>query len=166
MSPSSYIPLQSIIFYVVRSSKLREWLSKAEISASLAHTRERKFVDLDPIFNVNIDLDYDVKESGITRSSFCNVYQDWVSYCVSRRGRAGGREEQEEREEQEGVVEEEEEEEGEIDCGCDSPLISLCLALSLLGKFHNTSHKFFSVSFLCLCLLIVPVATVHHSAVT
>ncbi|XP_071550449.1 uncharacterized protein pcx isoform X2 [Panulirus ornatus] len=105
--------VKSIIFYVVRSTKLKEWLEKAEIDASLSHTRDKKFVDLDPIFNLNIDEDYDFKESGITRTSFCNVYHEWIVYCVTRR---------------------EKNNEEDVESGRESQLISLCLALSLLGR--------------------------------
>lgn len=110
------LSLQSIIFYVVRSPKLKEWLENAEINASLSHTRDKKFVDLDPIFNLNIDEDYDFKESGITRTSFCNVYHEWIVYCVTRRGSGNGQE--------------------AIESGRESHLISLCLALSLLGNLE------------------------------
>ncbi|KAG0727082.1 Pecanex-like protein 1 [Chionoecetes opilio] len=109
--------VKSIIFYTVRSGRLREWLQKPEINASLAHTRDKKFVDLDPMFNLNIDEDYDFKESGITRNSFCNVYHEWVVYCVSRR-----------------ESEHPEEREEPLGSGRESQLISLCLALSLLGR--------------------------------
>ncbi|KAG7159248.1 Pecanex-like protein 1-like [Homarus americanus] len=105
--------VKSIIFYVVRSVKLKEWLEKAEIDASLSHTRDKKFVDLDPIFNLNIDEDYDFKESGITRTSFCNVYHEWIVYCVTRRDRN---------------------DQEQIESSRESQLISLCLALSLLGR--------------------------------
>ncbi|KAK7081632.1 hypothetical protein SK128_019025 [Halocaridina rubra] len=107
--------VKSIIFYVVRSAKLKEWLSNSEIEVALSHTRDKKFVDLDPIFNLNIDEDYDFKESGITRSSFCNIYHEWIVYCMTRRESAGG-------------------EQVTIESGRDSHLISLCLALSLLGR--------------------------------
>lgn len=45
----------------------------------------RSFVDLDPIFNHNLDEDFDFRASGITRSSFCSVYMDWIQYCYSNR---------------------------------------------------------------------------------
>ncbi|XP_066985160.1 pecanex-like protein 1 isoform X3 [Macrobrachium rosenbergii] len=107
--------VKSIIFYVVRSSKLKEWLFNSEINAALSHIREKKFVDLDPIFNLNIDEDYDFKESGITRTSFCNIYHDWIVYCMTRREPSSGEQET-------------------IESGRESHLISLCLALSLLGR--------------------------------
>lgn len=43
------------------------------------------YVDSDPTFNLNIDEDYDHRASGITPSSFCMVYLDWIQYCNSRR---------------------------------------------------------------------------------
>jgi len=46
---------------------------------------DRSFVDLDPVFNMNIDEDFDMRTSGITYSSFCSVYLDWILFCVSKR---------------------------------------------------------------------------------
>lgn len=46
---------------------------------------DKSFVDLDPVFNVNIDQDFDFRAEGITRNSFCNVYLDWIQYCASKR---------------------------------------------------------------------------------
>ncbi|XP_076061039.1 pecanex isoform X2 [Oratosquilla oratoria] len=117
--------VKSIIFYVVRSSKLQEWLSNTEILTALAHTLDKKFVDLDPIFNLNTDEDFDFKESGITRSMFCTVYHEWIVYCVSRR---------------------ENSEQEVINTARESSLVSLCLALSLLGRraFGGASHNVIS----------------------
>ena len=84
--------VKSIIYYTVRSPKLEEWLSSNAITEALAQTTDKNFVDLDPLFNVNIDDDYDFRASGITRTSFCSVYLDWISYCVDRRTSAGSQE--------------------------------------------------------------------------
>lgn len=46
---------------------------------------DRSFVDLDPIFNHNLDEDFDFRASGITRLSFCSVYLDWIQFCFSKR---------------------------------------------------------------------------------
>jgi hypothetical protein len=46
---------------------------------------DKNFIDLDPVFNMNIDEDYDFRASGITRNSFCNVYMDWIQYCAAKR---------------------------------------------------------------------------------
>ena len=34
---------------------------------------------------MNIDEDFDYRASGITRTSFCNIYHDWITYCAQRR---------------------------------------------------------------------------------
>ncbi|KAF0296666.1 Pecanex-like protein 1 [Amphibalanus amphitrite] len=110
--------VKSIIFYALRSAKLEQWLSREEImSHVLEHTTSPGFVDVDPIFNMNIDEDYDFRASGITRNSFCNVYLEWIKYCVQQRDKA-------------------------MECTCDSPVVSLCLALSLLGRrtLSDASH--------------------------
>ncbi|XP_046384119.1 pecanex-like protein 1 isoform X2 [Ischnura elegans] len=118
--------VKSIIFYAVRSSRLDEWLNSATILEALRPTLDRGFVDLDPVFNMNIDEDYDFRASGVTRASFCNVYLDWIQFCADKREKS-------------------------IECGRDSVLVSLCFALSLLGRrtlgaaSHNTvsSVEFF-----------------------
>lgn len=77
--------MQSIIYYTIRSPKLQNWLSSPAIEEALHATQDRSFVDLDPIFNHNLDEDFDFRASGITRSSFCSVYIDWVQFCYKKR---------------------------------------------------------------------------------
>lgn len=55
------------------------------IIEALRPTLDRSFVDLDPIFNHNLDEDFDSRASGITRASFCSVYMEWIQYCYSKR---------------------------------------------------------------------------------
>ena len=45
----------------------------------------RQFVDLDPIFNFNLDEDFDFRAVGITRTSFCYVYLGWLNFCYDKR---------------------------------------------------------------------------------
>ncbi|XP_043284353.1 pecanex-like protein 1 isoform X2 [Venturia canescens] len=116
--------VKSIVFYAIKSSKLKQWLENPDITEALKP--KRNFVDLDPVFNMNIDEDFDFRASGITRSSFCNVYLDWIQFCAAKCDKT-------------------------LDRSRDSPLVSLCLALSLLGRrvlgaaSHNTvsSVEFF-----------------------
>lgn len=68
-----------------RSSKLEEWLTNETIQEALRPCLGPNYVDSDPTFNLNIDEDYDHRASGITPSSFCMVYLDWIQYCNSRR---------------------------------------------------------------------------------
>lgn len=55
------------------------------IQEALQPTLDRGFVDLDPIFNHNLDEDFDFRCSGITRLSFCNVYMNWIQFCHGQR---------------------------------------------------------------------------------
>ncbi|XP_043476640.1 pecanex-like protein 1 [Leptopilina heterotoma] len=118
--------VKSIIFYTIKSTKLKQWLDNAEIIDALKSTLEKNFVDLDPVFNMNIDEDFDFRASGITRNSFCNVYLDWIQFCAVKSDKL-------------------------LERSRDSSLVSLCLALSLLGRrvlgaaSHNTvsSVEFF-----------------------
>lgn len=80
---------QSIIYYVNRSAKLEDWLSNEAIQEALRPCLGSNYVDSDPTFNLNIDEDYDHRASGITPSSFCMAYLDWIQYCNSRRQTVG-----------------------------------------------------------------------------
>lgn len=76
---------QGIIYYVIASPKLEEWLANDTMKEGLRGCGERNYVDLDATFNPNIDEDYDHRLSGISRDSFCGVYLGWIQYCNSRR---------------------------------------------------------------------------------
>lgn len=60
-------------------------MSSTVIQEALQHTLSRQFVDLDPIFNFNLDEDFDFRAVGITRTSFCYVYLSWLNYCYDKR---------------------------------------------------------------------------------
>lgn len=62
-----------------------QWLESQAIRESLEHTLDRNFVDLDPTFNHNLDDDFEPRISGITRSSFWEVYDDWIQFCCMKR---------------------------------------------------------------------------------
>ena len=102
--------VKSIIYYTVRSPRLTDWLSNSSIVEALQPCAERSFADLDPVFNINIDEDYDYHVPGVTRTNFCAVYLGWIQYCAGRRGQHA------------------------VDSGRDSLLVSLCFCLSLLGR--------------------------------
>lgn len=76
--------VKSIVFYALKSPKLKTWLENQDIIDALKTTLDKNFADLDPVFNMNIDEDFDFRASGITRSSFCNVYLDWIQYCATK----------------------------------------------------------------------------------
>lgn len=60
-------------------------MTSPTIQDALKPTLDRQFVDLDPIFNHNLDEDFDFRASGITRFSFCAVYMDWIQFCYQKR---------------------------------------------------------------------------------
>ncbi|XP_042354519.1 pecanex-like protein 1 isoform X1 [Plectropomus leopardus] len=110
--------VKSIIYYVSRSSKMEEWLTNETIQEALRPCLGPNYVDSDPTFNLNIDEDYDHRASGITPSSFCMVYLDWIQYCNSRR-------------------------QTPVTCERDSPLVNLCFGLCILGRraLGTASHS-------------------------
>uniref|UniRef100_A0A3P8RHJ6 Pecanex-like protein n=1 Tax=Astatotilapia calliptera TaxID=8154 RepID=A0A3P8RHJ6_ASTCA len=101
--------VKGIIYYVVASPKLEEWLANETMKDGLRGCGERNYVDLDPTFNPNIDEDYDHRLAGISRDSFCGVYLGWIQYCNSRRVKP-------------------------LDSEKDSPLVLLCFGLCVLGR--------------------------------
>ncbi|MCJ8731086.1 hypothetical protein PDJAM_G00191900 [Pangasius djambal] len=101
--------VKGIIYYVVASPKLEEWLSNDAMMEGLKNCSERNYVDLDPTFNPNIDEDYDHRLAGISRDSFCSVYLSWIQYCNSQRQKP-------------------------LECEKDSALVSLCFGLCVLGR--------------------------------
>uniref|UniRef100_A0AAY5KK56 Pecanex-like protein n=1 Tax=Esox lucius TaxID=8010 RepID=A0AAY5KK56_ESOLU len=98
--------VKGIIYYVVASPKLDEWLANETMRDGLKACGERNYVDLDPTFNPNIDEDYDHRLAGISRDSFCQVYLAWIQYCNSRRAKVSK----------------------------DSSLVLLCFGLCVLGR--------------------------------
>ncbi|KAH1026647.1 pecanex-like protein 1 isoform X2 [Dendroctonus ponderosae] len=78
--------VKSIIFYTTRSPKLDEWLNSDVINKALRTIWKLDFVDLDPIFNYNIDEDYDPYANGMTKGAFLHTHGDWLYYCLNRRG--------------------------------------------------------------------------------
>uniref|UniRef100_UPI00405349CB pecanex-like protein 3 n=1 Tax=Danio rerio TaxID=7955 RepID=UPI00405349CB len=110
--------VKSIIYYVSRSSKLEEWLANETVQEALRPCLNPAYVDSDPTFNLNIDEDYDHRASGITPSSFCLVYLEWIKYCNSRR-------------------------QTPVESEKDSPLVTLCFGLCILGRraLGTASHS-------------------------
>ncbi|XP_034530991.1 pecanex-like protein 1 isoform X3 [Notolabrus celidotus] len=101
--------VKGIIYYVIASPKLEEWLANETMKDGLRGCGERNYVDLDPTFNPNIDEDYDHRLAGISRDSFCGVYLSWIQYCNSRRAKP-------------------------LDSEKDSALVLLCFGLCVLGR--------------------------------
>ncbi|MED6231946.1 Pecanex-like protein 1, partial [Ataeniobius toweri] len=101
--------VKGIIYYVISSPKLEEWLANETMKEGLRGCGERNYVDLDPTFNPNIDEDYDHRLAGISRDSFCGIYLGWIQYCNSQRAKP-------------------------LNSDKDSPLVMLCFGLCVLGR--------------------------------
>ncbi|XP_068683309.1 pecanex-like protein 1 isoform X4 [Montipora foliosa] len=101
--------VKSVIFYAVRSAKLTHWLHDDIIQEQLRALQDSQYVDVDPTFYHNIDEDYDLRQGGISKTSFLNCYLAWIQYCASRR-------------------------DPPLECEKDSLLASLCFALCLLAR--------------------------------
>lgn len=110
--------VKSIIYYVTRSPKLEGWLASEGIQDALRPCTVPNYTDSDPTFNLNIDEDYDHRMAGVTLSSFCNVYLDWIQYCAGRR-------------------------EKPVERDWNSPLVTLCFGLCILGRraLGTASHS-------------------------
>lgn len=124
--------IKSIIYYSITSKSLLKWITHPEIRDAIACMRDSNYVELDPIFNASVDEDYDFRASGITRSSFCNVYMDWIQFCLKQRNK-----------QIKPIIDDEEKE---------NLIVSLCCCLSLLARraLSAASHhnSFTSVEFL------------------
>lgn len=98
--------VKSVIFFVIRSGKLDQWLKSEAIQEALLMTVDPQFVDLDPAFNMHLDEDFDLRVSGITRNSFCQVYLEWIKYCYEMRRKEMMEMEEKKKAKKEGPVEE------------------------------------------------------------
>ncbi|KAM6956226.1 pecanex-like protein 2 [Aplochiton taeniatus] len=115
--------LKSIIYFLVQSPKLLTWLKDPPLQESLASYTKWHHIERDPaVFSVKIDEDYVHCLQGVTRASYCNVYLEWIQHCAGKM-------------------------ETPVDSDEDSALVTLCYALSVLGRrslgtaSHNMSNS-------------------------
>ncbi|XP_059497647.1 pecanex-like protein 3 isoform X2 [Stegostoma tigrinum] len=110
--------VKSIIYYVIRSPKLEEWVKNDAIQEALHACSSPSYADSDPTFNHNIDEDYDHRMQGISLASFCNVYLEWIQYCASRKDKS-------------------------VENDRNSHLVTLCFGLCILGRraLGTASHS-------------------------
>ncbi|XP_077530233.1 pecanex isoform X1 [Haemaphysalis longicornis] len=115
--------VKAIVYYTITSNHLEDWLALPAVRDALHPTLDRSYTDVDPVFNMNIDEDYDFRASGISRNSFCNIYLDWLQFCVARSGKS-------------------------LEHDRNSMVVSLCFSLSLLARraLGTASHNSFSSS--------------------
>uniref|UniRef100_A0A8C1TBB3 Pecanex-like protein n=1 Tax=Cyprinus carpio TaxID=7962 RepID=A0A8C1TBB3_CYPCA len=115
--------LKSIIYYLVINPKLQIWVKDQSIQEALQPYTKWHHIEKDPaVFSMKIDEDYVHCLQGVTRASYCNVYLEWIQYCANKL-------------------------EEPVDSDEDSPLVTLCFALSVLGRrslstaAHNRSNS-------------------------
>uniref|UniRef100_A0A8C8IGT5 Pecanex-like protein n=1 Tax=Oncorhynchus tshawytscha TaxID=74940 RepID=A0A8C8IGT5_ONCTS len=115
--------LKSIFYYLIESLKLQTWIKDPSITKALVSYTKWHHIERDPaVFSIKIDEDYVHCLQGVTRASFCNIYLEWIQYCANKL-------------------------EEPVDCDEDSPLVTLCYALSVLGRrslgtaSHNMSNS-------------------------
>lgn len=113
--------VKAIIYFTITSPQLARWLRTREFHEALKHTKSPQYADLDPTFSSSLDLDFDIRLSGVTRAKFCQVYYGWISYCLSRVKRDKSDTHRAK------LV-------AEIECEPDSFLVTLCYGLSLLAR--------------------------------
>ncbi|XP_069463083.1 pecanex-like protein 2 isoform X2 [Ambystoma mexicanum] len=102
--------IKCIIYLTTSSPKLLDWINDESIQKAIQPYARWKYIERDlAFFNINIDEDYIPCLQGITRASFCNIYLDWIRYCVSKRRE-------------------------HMNIDEDSGLVTLTFALSILGR--------------------------------
>nr|XP_026694133.1 pecanex-like protein 1 isoform X2 [Ciona intestinalis] len=116
----SYI-VKSVIFFLVAHDSLDSWITNDSIREQLTSCEQPDYVDVDSMFAVAIDDDYDVWLFGISRSKFTQVYSTWIDYCCAQRaGTKNG-----------------------ANYSGDSKLTTLCFAISVLARraLGTASHN-------------------------
>lgn len=113
--------VKAIIYFTVTSNQLSKWLRTPEFHQALEHTKDETYADLDPTFSLSLDLDFDLRFSGVTRIKFCSVYFDWISYCFNRVKTDRNNTQRAK------MID-------DLECTPESFLVSLCYGLSLLAR--------------------------------
>ncbi|CAH8525186.1 unnamed protein product [Heterobilharzia americana] len=100
-----------VIYFVCKLPNLSNRLIQLSSCLEANRFSSQDYFDLDPVFFKMIDDDFDEEVNGVTRQRFVQIYSDWISYCLKKHN-----------------------ENSSVPCGPDSLVVSLCLALSLLGR--------------------------------
>ncbi|CAH8515389.1 unnamed protein product [Schistosoma margrebowiei] len=100
-----------IIYFVCKLPNLSNRLTQLTPCLDSNRFSSPDYFDLDPVFFKAIDDDFDEDVSGVTKQRFIQIYSDWIAYCLKKQSGNSS-----------------------VPCGPDSPVVSLCLALSLLGR--------------------------------
>ncbi|KAK4469702.1 hypothetical protein MN116_007227 [Schistosoma mekongi] len=107
-----------IIYFVCKLPNLSNRLTQLTPCLDANRFLSPDYFDLDPVFFKVIDDDFDEDISGVTKQRFVQIYSDWIAYCLKKQSGNSS-----------------------VPCGPDSPVVSLCLALSLLGRRCMSGHQ-------------------------
>ncbi|VDM18791.1 unnamed protein product [Hydatigera taeniaeformis] len=102
--------IQCLLYFTARLPNLSGRLQLLSAELTERFVGENK-ADLDPVFSKIFDEDFDESISGVTRVAFVRVYAEWIRYCLSRCS-----------------------ENKSVDASDESDLMTLCYAISLLGR--------------------------------
>ncbi|VDK32232.1 unnamed protein product [Taenia asiatica] len=102
--------IQCLLYFTARLPNLSSRLQLFSAELTERFVGENK-ADLDPVFSKIFDEDFDESVSGVTRAAFIRVYAEWIRYCLSKCP-----------------------ENKSVDASDESDLMTLCYAISLLGR--------------------------------
>ncbi|KAL5112942.1 Pecanex-like protein 1 [Taenia crassiceps] len=102
--------IQCLLYFTARLPNLSGRLQLISAELTERFVGENK-ADLDPVFSKIFDEDFDEYVSGVTRAAFIRVYAEWIRYCLSKCP-----------------------ENKSVDASDESDLMTLCYAISLLGR--------------------------------
>ncbi|KAH9287024.1 Pecanex-like protein 1 [Echinococcus granulosus] len=102
--------IQCLLYFTARLPNLSGRLQLFSAELTERFVGENK-ADLDPVFSKIFDEDFDESVSGVTRAAFIRVYAEWIRYCLSKCP-----------------------ENKSVDASDESDLMTLCYAVSLLGR--------------------------------
>nr|CAB3264711.1 pecanex-like protein 1 [Phallusia mammillata] len=114
--------VKSIIFFLISHDSLETWLNDPNIRQQIEPCERPDYADEDSTFAVAIDDDYDVWLFGVSLAKFHQVYGEWIEHCAERRQKTLNR---------------------SIESGRESKLVTLCFAISVLGRraLGSVSHN-------------------------
>ncbi|CAK8685988.1 unnamed protein product [Clavelina lepadiformis] len=108
---NNYI-VKGIIYFLITHDSLEKWIQNENIRSQLVQLEQADYADDDPTFVGAIDEDYDNWLFGVSRGKFFEVYGSWIEHCCKERLK----------------------EHEAIDYSQPSKLVTLCYAITVLGR--------------------------------
>ena len=80
------VPLQCIIYKLVRWSRLRSLLENETLQDFLREQSQLAYVDTDPLFDESKNCDFSHRHNGIHKELFSTRFQPYLGVCVDHEG--------------------------------------------------------------------------------